>query len=135
MGAVLAIVLFALLGIVCVGGVWEGPKDAEADASEDVAPAEETLIRGDGDSHVATYETSEELPDVAAELVSSYEEADDCLVRSAGYLDMFGSVWSCVMEGPGWVDLCLVSQGEDGCVVRVTRMEAKEWERSYAQEK
>lgn len=135
MGVVLAMVLFVLLGIVCVGGVWEGPKDADTNEPEGAAPVEEALPQGDGDIHVTTYETSEELPDAAAELVSRYEEANDCLVRSAGYLDMFGNVWSCLMEGPGWVDLCLVSQGEDACVVRVTRMEAKEWERSYAQEK
>ena len=84
---------------------------------------------------VTTYETGLELPDASQELVERYRDRGDCLMRQAGYLDLFGDAWSCVVQGPDWVDLCVVSAASDdaGSVVRVQRLERPDadgwWER------
>lgn len=77
------------------------------------------------------YRRDVDVPDAARELVVRYRDEGTCLVRSAGYLDLVGNVWGCVMEGPGWVDLCVVRRSDGGSVVRCVRMEAGEWEEGY----
>lgn len=89
-------------------------------------------ILGDGEGDVTTYETTDELPQTASDLVCKYRDAKDCVLRSAGYLDVLGNVWSCIVEGPGWVDLCIVNEGRGGCEVEVVRMEVADWKESYA---
>ena len=84
---------------------------------------------------VTTYETELELPDASQELVERYRDRGDCLMRQAGYLDLLGDAWSCVVQGPDWVDVCVVSSAADdaGSVVRVQRLERPDvdgwWER------
>ena len=84
---------------------------------------------------VTTYETELELPDASQELVERYRDRGDCLLRQAGYLDLLGDAWSCVVQGPDWVDVCVVSATSDdvGSVVRVQRLEESDadgwWER------
>lgn len=84
---------------------------------------------------VTTYETELELPEASQELVERYRDRGDCLMREAGYLDLLGDAWSCVVQGPDWVDVCVVSSASEnaGSVVRVQRLERPEddswWER------
>ena len=65
---------------------------------------------------------------VAVDLLASYRDAHDCVLASSGYLDLFGSVWGCVVHGGDWVDVCVVSMsGDEGlCEVRVMRLERDE---------
>ena len=69
------------------------------------------------------FEVPSRIDRVASALVGVYRKTHVCLVREAGYLDLLGDVWGCVMEGPGWVDLCLVSASDDeqGSAVSVER--------------
>lgn len=82
-------------------------------AYEDLIGNEMTVAAGD-------------VPTVACDLVAGYRDEGDCLLRHAGYLDLLGNVWGCVVQGPGWVDVCVVSQGENvsQSVVRVRRLGA-----------
>ena len=91
-------------------------------------------ILGDDGNDVTTYETTDELPQTAKDLVCQYRDAMDCIVHSAGYMDVLGNAWSCIVEGPGWVDLCLVTERGGGCTVEVVRMEVTDWRESYAQQ-
>lgn len=72
-----------------------------------------------------------DLQQVAVDLLTSYRDAQDCVLASSGYLDLFGSVWGCVVRGGDWVDICVVSEYEEGkacqvCVLRLERDEALE---------
>lgn len=81
---------------------------------------------------VPTVTTREgDLQRVAAELLTSYRDAHDCVLATSGYLDLFGSVWGCVIRGSDWVDICVVSELEEEracqvCVLRLERDEALE---------
>ncbi len=108
----------------------EGVLVPEANVADDAF--EDAPLPADG---VTTYETELELPDASQELVEQYRDRGDCLMCQAGYLDLLGDAWSCVVQGPDWVDVCVVSAaaGDSGSVVRVQRLEKVDvdgwWER------
>lgn len=90
---------------------------------------------GDEGSVTRGYSSELDLVDEASRLLEGYEDEGSCLLREAGYLDLFGNVWSCTVQGPGWVEVCVVSQAEGtGSEVKVVRMGIEEWERSYGNE-
>lgn len=131
----------------------EGEDDPEADAQAGTSPggqggsepggsltAEDGMSSGQdaGSSEeerepVRTYASEHGLREEAERLLSAYQRRGDCLLREAGYLDLLGRVWSCTVQGPGWVDVCFVSEdaGSGGSEVRVVRMGLEEWRRSY----
>ncbi len=65
---------------------------------------------------------------VATRLLVSYRSQGTCVLAHAGYLDLLGCVWGCVVRGDGWVDICVVSQRDGGCQVDVTRLDVAEVE-------
>lgn len=75
-----------------------------------------------------------DLPDAAAALLAEYGAEPGTLLARSGWLDLVGRVWGCVVMGPGWVDVCLLSDGQsDGRTrVKTLRMEVSEWRDSYA---
>ena len=72
------------------------------------------------------------MQDTAAELVGRYQAQGDAALAHAGWLDMFGRCWGCVVVGPGWVDVCLVSGGDEAATAQTLRMEVEEWRHVYA---
>lgn len=82
---------------------------------------------------VEEYESPLAVQEAAEEAVVRYRDRGDCIVARAGYLDLFGRTWGCVMQGCGWVDVCVVSQseGEQTSTVKTVRMEVADWERVY----
>lgn len=71
---------------------------------------------------------SGDLQQVAVDLLTSYRDAHDCVLARSGYLDLFGSVWGCVVRGGDWVDICIVTESAEGtsCEVRVLRLDRDE---------
>jgi hypothetical protein len=65
---------------------------------------------------------------IATRLLVSYRSEGSCVLAHAGYLDLLGCVWGCVVRGDRWVDICVVSQRDDGCQVDVTRLDVDEVE-------
>lgn len=65
---------------------------------------------------------------VATRLLCTYRDTGECVLASSGYLDLLGSVWGCVVEGDGWVEVCLVCERsqDDACKVIVLHMEPNE---------
>ena len=51
------------------------------------------------------------------------------LLRYAGYLDAFGNVWGCVVQGDGWVEVQVVKSvdGGTGSELSVVHMDAQSW--------
>ena len=90
---------------------------------------------GDERMRLSTYESHKGMEATSRELVYRYRDEADCLLRQAGYLDLLGGVWGCVVEGPGWVDVCVVREQEqdERCMVSVARMEVTAWEERYGQ--
>ena len=54
------------------------------------------------------------VADEAASVLEDRRARGDSLVVRSGYLDMFGGAWGCVLQGSGWVEVCLVSEYGDG---------------------
>lgn len=96
-----------------------GATDVATLVAEGLASLEERDVVGD-------------LPDVAREVVGSYRDGGFVLVH-AGYLDLSGRSWGCVVQGVDGPEACLISQGEgsDTSHVRVLRMEEERWEGAY----
>lgn len=144
----LAMALIALLLVlVCVGSlvVGGGSEDGGGEGSElglpPGGPSPDPSASGDAGGGVTSYSSDRPLADEASRLLESYRSQDGCALREAGFLDLFGNTWTCTVQGPGWVDVCLVSGGADssggeqrGSDVRVVHMDTKEWEQAYGQE-
>lgn len=72
-------------------------------------------------AHVSELPVAEE----ADRLLGDYAGRKDCIVAQSGWLDLLGRTWGCVIQGEGWVDLCVVSEREaGGSEVGVMRMDA-----------
>lgn len=101
------------------------PKPTFSDTGDDgdvVGRQLDTLSRDQG-SEVREERYPEEAGVAAQTVLGRYEADGMCLLASAGYLDLFGRVWGCVVEGPGWVDVCVVEETTEGTsVVRTVRM-------------
>lgn len=74
----------------------------------------------------SSYHSDSSLVEEATEVLEAYEEQGDCIVAKAGYLDFLGGTWGCVLQGTDWVDICVVSEDDDGegCVVYVWHLDA-----------
>ena len=74
------------------------------------------------------------VQEAATELVRQYEQRGDCVLVRSGYLDLSGRVWSMVVEGSGWVDVCIVQSADGGTSeTKVMHMDAAEWEESLGE--
>lgn len=112
------------------------PTSSDEDAAEEAGAAAEVLgdLEDTGASFASSATTSErDLVAAARELLEEYQDEGDCLLRQAGYLDLLGKAWGCVVEGPGWVDLVVVREDSGGgSTQRVLRMRAGAWEEELA---
>lgn len=77
-----------------------------------------------------------DVPEAGAELLSAYRDRKDCLLVRSGYLDLYGEMWGCVVQGDGWVDVCVLRAEESGagCAATAVRMDAEAWASSAAAE-
>ena len=55
-----------------------------------------------------------DLIDAGTEILERYEETQGCELVYAGYLDLFGNVWACLVAGPGWAELSVVHADQTG---------------------
>lgn len=113
------------------GGIDETAGGDGRDGGRPRLPTEEPLSgeEGAGQSSGVT-----SVPEVAANLVCEYEQRGDCVLVRSGFLDLSGRVWSMVVEGSGWVDVCIVQRADDGtCETKVMHMDAAEWAASLGE--
>ena len=115
---------------------------AMAGATESVGQAGSGDVAGDtassgdvGEGLAMTDEWDEagELADVARARLESYRACGGVLVR-AGYVDLLGRTWGCVVALDGGVEVCWVVQAADQAQshVLIQRMEGVRWEEAYA---
>ena len=60
-------------------------------------------------------------------LMQAYKKRNDCVLVTADYLDLFGRVWGCVVQGDRWVDVCIVSAEGEHSKLKITRMDPDAW--------
>lgn len=67
-------------------------------------------------------------------LLRYYQKSKNCVLVDADFLDLFGHVWGCVVQGDGWVDICsVVAEGEER-TLKITRMDVSAWEEEWGDE-
>ena len=66
----------------------------------------------------ASWEVALSLPDMAAQVLQTYEEQGDINLHYSGYLDFLGNVWACAVSCPSWVEVVVVQDqgGEEASV-------------------
>ncbi len=119
-GALVLLVVVALV-VAVFGGL--GRKD-ELSQEAVLAPEARDSLEALGDSEGApvardlldqadavSYESELDLEEEASDLLEEYRQRGDCVVAQYGYLDLLGGTWGCVMQGEGWVEICLVQRG------------------------
>ena len=81
-----------------------------------------------GEDVVTSYQGTP-LPEAAKDVLARYEAQGDCLLCEAGYLDLQGNVWGCVVQGDGWVEVQVVKSvdGGTGSELSVVHMDAQSW--------
>ena len=83
-----------------------------------------------GGAEVARRESDASLVEEGERVLGDYRARGDCVVARAGYLDLAGRTWGCVVQGAGWVELCVVREvDEGGSEVVSWRMDADDVER------
>ena len=104
----------------------DGSSDVSADASKGQGPVD-LVSQVISSKEVLVTSEEGEVPQVAGQLLQSYKDRGDCVLAQAGYLDLFGSVWGCVINGGSWVDVCLVSDAGGGeSHLSVVHLDAKD---------
>ena len=115
------------------GGDEEDGASGGADATDADVTVENVTEFVDDDAaavlssgEASSYHSDSPLVEEATEVLEAYEEQGDCIVAKAGYLDFLGGTWGCVLQGSDWVDICVVSEDDDGegCVVYVWHLDA-----------
>lgn len=68
------------------------------------------------------------VEEVAGQLIEERRDSGDCVLARAGYLDVSGKAWGCLLQGSRWVEICIVVEkdGGEGCSVHTWRMDADE---------
>lgn len=84
-----------------------------------------------GGSGTRSWESERPLTEEAQTILVGYRQRNDCVLVRAGYVDLVGQAWSCVIQGDGWVDICVVRETDVGSSkVSVSRIENSMWEES-----
>lgn len=77
-------------------------------------------LLGDADARVSA--SALDVPEASAEVLEAYAARSDCALGQAGYLDVSGNAWGCVVLGGDWAEICVVSADEEGSEVRTWRL-------------
>ncbi len=110
----------------------DGLADVTAEALNGLSSEGVTKLLSSSDaSNAKTEEFCSSVSDVAGALIKRYREQTGTTLAHAGWLDLVGRCWGCVVVGPGWVDVCLVSGTDEACAAQTIRMEVEEWRRIY----
>ena len=94
--------------------VWEAQPAGTYDAQVQFAALGQTpSLEDDG------------LVDACAEILERHQGTSGCTLVFAGYLDLFGNVWACLVSGQGWAEIDVVRAQEGGSPhVSQTRIDA-----------
>lgn len=136
-GVALFVVPLALLIVaLCImNGKSEDGEDAGKTSS--VVPYDDSVSVQEGQlSPDETYELPYDVDRASRTVLEQYRDAGEGVVVRSGYLDLRGRTWSCLLQGPGWVDLCVVTEKDDRgsqSTVQRVRMDAEDWRKGHGE--
>lgn len=111
------------------GRTEEAPSEGEG-VAEEGRDAERGDGLGLGDDALGRQvaERRGSVEEVASQLIEERRDAGDCVLARAGYLDVSGKAWGCLLQGSRWVEICIVVErdGGEGCSVHTWRLDADE---------
>ena len=130
-GEALALVALAC-ALVTTALLWGGAggSPGEGAAVDGGAPEAEEGMSGVGaavpaGAEMTEYESEQSVVDEGAGVLERYRARGDCVLAHAGYIDLSGRVWACVVRGGGWVEICVIREGPSGgCAVISWHMDA-----------
>ena len=59
-------------------------------------------------------EEDDGILDACSKVLERYAQTPGCRPVYAGYIDLFGNVWACLVTGQGWVELSFVHKDAAG---------------------
>ena len=133
--ALVALLACALCGLAAAALLPSGEAGAPASGGE--GPGQEAGVSSGlsgsvtaeqvvGAAEVTRGESARDVAEEAARALEELEGRGDCVLVRAGYLDLSGRVWGCVVQGAGWSEVRLVSEGASGSEVVTLRMDAED---------
>lgn len=119
-----AVALLALALACVAAAALMRPSREQAPAEE--APAQEIAAAAEGLYRTSATELSQQpLEQEAAARLAAYRDGGQCRLACAGYLDLHGQAWGCVVAGDGWVEVLVVkAAAEGGSSVQTIRFQA-----------
>ena len=121
---VAAAVLLVLCAALSLAALWAGGRRETSRELEEVVEGSLDALGEDEASEVAlnlldgarqTRRESElSLVEEGEKVLEGFRLRGDCIVAQAGYLDLSGKTWACVIQGAGWVELCVIREGDGG---------------------
>ena len=109
------------------GGIGSGQAGvgAQGDVPSDAGEASPRRVGVPRGAQVTRYESGRSVVDEGSSVLEGYRAREDCVLAHAGYIDLAGRVWACVVQGAGWAEVCVVQEGASGgCEVVSWRMDA-----------
>lgn len=129
-GRVVAIVALAC-ALVATALLWAGAggptmgEGAREGASDDAVGSSSLGVDVPTGARATRHESGRSVVDEGASVLEGYQSRGDCVLAHAGYIDLAGRVWACVVQGAGWAEVCVVREGASGgCEVVSWRMDA-----------
>ncbi|MGQ5425650.1 hypothetical protein ACULPM_01250 [Thermophilibacter sp. ZX-H3] len=117
--------------LVATALLWAGAggptmgKGAREGVSDDAVGASSLGVDVPTGARVTSHESGRSVVDEGASVLEGYQSRGDCVLAHAGYIDLAGRVWACVVQGAGWAEVCVVQEGASGgCEVVSWRMDA-----------
>lgn len=62
------------------------------------------------------------------QVLLTYESFEGGSLKEAGYLDLWGGVWSCVIQQSDMVTICIIRDKQSSCEISTVCMNANDWE-------
>lgn len=113
----------AALAVACVVALACAPGDDGSPGASEPAALEEAIDGLALDPRAERMTRAGELTQSTSELdvaeasrkdLVELRERGDCVLVRAGYLDLSGRTWGCVVQGSGWVEVRIIREESEG---------------------
>lgn len=99
------------------------PAGAPAVAASASGNAAEAVPDRSADREISSLPLEQE----AGQRLAAYHHEGGCTLECAGYLDLYGNAWGCLVHGDGWVEILVIRDAADGsCSVQTIRLSVRE---------
>ena len=97
-----------------------------AESVQEESPERESGLASDLSRSTELELSSLPLEDEATRRLEDYRNSGACALECAGYLDLYGNAWGCLVQGDGWVEILVIREAAgESCSVQTIRLEAR----------